>query len=53
MKKLDVAEFVRSVLAELDNLPVGFEERLVELVSAAPTTRWTRVRELIEALTRG
>ena len=40
MQRLDVAEFIGEVLTELDNLPDGFEQRLVEL--AYGTTKLDR-----------
>ena len=53
MPSTDVAEFVREVIADLDDLPEGFEQRLVGLVSSASSTRWRKIRELVEEVTRG
>ena len=46
MKKLDVSDFLREVLAESGDLPDGLEERLIQLVNSAPTQRWVKVRDL-------
>ena len=53
MRRLDVSEFMQEVLAELDDVPEGFGQRLVGLMSSAPTTRWMRIRDLISEVTRG
>ena len=52
MRRANVAEFLRDVLTEFDK-PDGFEERLVALVDSVPTTRWSRIRDLIVEVTRG
>ena len=52
MNRLDVAEFLREVLAELDDVPEGFEQRLVGLVSSAQSTGSTTIRERVEEVAR-
>ena len=53
MKRLDVAEFLREVLAQLDELPEGFEEKLLEIAASSPTTRSAKIRKVIEEATHG
>ena len=53
MRKLDTVEFLREVLAQLDELPEGFEQKLIEAAASSPTTRSARIRRLIEEATRG
>ena len=53
MQKLSVAEFLQGVLAGLDNLPEGFEQRLVALSDVTPAQRPGKIRELLEDMTRG
>ena len=52
MKKLDVSDFLHGVLAELDDLPEGLEERLIRLVNSAPSSRWNKVRDRFSEATR-
>jgi len=53
MQKLNVTEFLREVLAGLDNLPDGFDRRLVALADVTPAQRPAKIRELFEEVTRG
>ncbi len=51
MKRLDVAEFLREVLAQLDELPEEFEQKLIDIATTSPTTRSAKIREVIEEAT--
>ena len=53
MKRLDVAEFLREVLAQLDELPEGFEEKLLDIAASSPITRPAKIRKVIEEATHG
>ena len=53
MKRLDIAEFLREVLEQLDELPEGFEQKLIDIATSSPTTRSAKIRQLIEEATRG
>lgn len=53
MKRLDLVEFLREVLEQLDDLPEGLDQKLVEIAVTSPTTRWTKIRDLIEEAARG
>lgn len=53
MKRLDTAEFLREVLAQLEELPEGFEEKLLDIAASSPTTRSVRIRAVIEKATHG
>lgn len=48
MKRRDVSEFLREVLAEVDDLPDGLDERLVALVDSPSSSRWSKIRDSIE-----
>lgn len=53
MKRLNVAGFLREVLAELDDLPEGLEQKLIDTATTSPTTRSGKIREVIEEATNG
>ena len=53
MKRLDIAEFLREVLEQLDGLPEGFEQKLIDIATGSPTTRSAKIRGLIQEATRG
>lgn len=53
MPNVDVTTFLREVIVDLDDVPEGFVQRLVVLLDSAPTTRWTKIRDLLEEVTRG
>ena len=52
MKRLDASDFLREVLADLDDLPPGLANQLVALVESAPSTRSNRIRNAIDEATR-
>ena len=52
MKRRDVSEFLREVLAELDDLPDGLDERLLALVDSATSSRSNKIRDAIEEVAR-
>ena len=41
-------EFLKEVLGQLEGLPEGFSEKLLELVAAKPEERAQAIRRLIE-----
>ena len=45
MKRLDVSDFLQEVLAKLDDLPDGLEERLLAQVTRPATRRWEGIRD--------
>lgn len=53
MQRVDVTEFVQKVIADLDDVPEGFEQRLIALVGSAPTTRWSKILDLFKEVARG
>lgn len=53
MKRLDVTEFLREVLALIEELPPELDKKLLEISATSPTTRWTKIRDAIEDSTRG
>ena len=53
MERLDASTFLKRVLMELDDLPDGFSQQLVDLENLAPTKRREEIRELISKVTRG
>ena len=53
MQKLDIADVLQQMLRELNDLPEGFEQKLVDLATSNSTTRAARIRVLIEKVTRG
>ena len=52
MKRLDVSDFLREVLAELDDVPDGLAARLMVLVDSTPSSRWSKVRDAIQEAAR-
>ena len=53
MKKPDAADFLQEVLDDLDTLPDGLAEELLDLVKSAPTHRRDRIRELLSEVASG
>ena len=53
MKKPVAAEFLQEVLDDLDTLPDGLAEGLLDLVESASTHRRDRIRELFSEVTSG
>lgn len=53
MQKLDIADVLQQVLGELNDLPEGFEQKLVDLAISSSTSRAAGIRVLIEEVTRG
>ena len=45
MKRLDLSDFLGEVLAELDDLPDGLEERLHAQITKPATRRWEGIRD--------
>ena len=53
MQKLDMVDVLQQVLRELNDLPEGFEQKLVDVATSSSTSRAATIRMLIEEVTRG
>jgi len=53
MKMRDVTGFLQEVLEDLDDLPEGFENRLIEVANSTSIPRKDGIRELIVEVARG
>lgn len=51
MKKVDPAEFLRSVLTQVDDMPPEFPEEIVNLVNSSRSSRREKIRNLILKVT--
>ena len=53
MRKPDTNDFLKEVLNDMDALPDGFAQELLDLVKSAPTQRREKILALLSEVTSG
>lgn len=53
MKKPDATDFLNEVLNDMDALPEGFAQELLDLVKSAPSQRREKILVMLSEVTSG